>query len=172
MYINKFDNKAECALTGEKAEELFELFLKKSGKKYRRATLAEQYEHVDFIVTTPKREITVDVKATKKAQRSNTTFNNDIIWVEFKNVRGDKGWLYGKNELIAFYREIDTSFYVVRTTELAELCERICDNKRVFYPNEALYHKYTRMGRKDSISMIQFSDLLKIPYNRIIIKRG
>lgn len=170
MYINEFDKNAECAKIGKSAEDLFEMYLKKSGKQYRPANLAEQYQHIDFVVHS-KRDIRIDVKGPKKVSRSNVNFDSDFIWVEFKNVRGDAGWLYGENDLIAFYHEPDSSFYVVRTPELAQLCEKLCDNKRVFYSNEALYHKYTRSGRKDILSMIKFKDILTIPYNKIKVRR-
>ena len=170
MYVNHFDVNSECAKTGKSAEDLFEMFLKKTNKKYRPANLAEQYKHIDFIVYC-KKELKVDVKGPKKINRFNTSTNNDFIWVEFKNVRGDAGWLYGENDLIAFYREADSSFYIVRTPELARLCEELCDNKVVFYSSDALYHKYTRSGRKDVLSLIKFEDLLKIPYNKIRVKR-
>ena len=170
MYINQFDTDAQCAKTGKSAEDLFELFLKKAKKKYRPANLAEQYKHIDFVVY-GKKEIKIDVKGPKKVNRSHSNTNDDFIWVEFKNVRGDAGWLYGENDLVAFYREIDTSFYVVKTSELAELCEQLCDNKVVYYSSDALYHRYTRAGRKDVLSMIKFEDLFKIRYNKIKIKR-
>ena len=148
MYINQFDTTAECALIGKSAEDLFEMFLKKANKKYRPANLVEQYNHIDFVVFC-KEVLKVDVKGPKKINRSDKSKNDDFIWVEFKNVRGDNGWLYGKNDLIAFYRESDSSFYIVKTKDLAQLCESICDKKRVYYSNEALYHRYTRAGRKD-----------------------
>ena len=170
MYVNQFDKNSECALRGKSAEDLFELFLKKSKKKYRPATLPEQYKHIDFIILNDK-NITVDVKSPKKVSRYNNDTNDELIWVEFVNVNGNKGWLYGENDLLAFYRNSDSSFYVVRTKDLAELCEKICDNKRVFYPSEALYHRYTRSGRKDVLSMIKFEDLLKIKYNKISLRR-
>ena len=119
-----------------------------------------------------KKEIKVDVKGPKKVSRSSTDLNDDFIWVEFKNVRGDAGWLYGESDLIAFYHNSNSSFYLVKTTELAALCENLCDNKRVFYSNEALYHKYTRPGRKDVLSMIKFEDLLKISYNKIRVHKN
>lgn len=166
MYVNQFDVSSECAKTGKSAEDLFEKFLKDTKKKYRRANLAEQYNHVDFVVHL-NRDIKIDVKGPKKISRSDTSNNNELIWVEFVNVRGEKGWLYGKNDLIAFYQTKDKAFYVVRTKDLAELCEKICDNKRVLYAQEALYHKYTRFGRKDILSMIKFEDLLKLHYTKI-----
>lgn len=170
MYINKFDTTSECAIRGKSAEDLFELFLQKTKKKYRPANLAEQYKHIDFIVYT-NRDITIDVKGPKKINRTQSTLDEEYIWVEFVNVKGDKGWLYGQNDLTAFYKTSDNSFYVVRTQDLAKLCESLCDNKRVFYPNDALYHRYTRAGRKDVISMIKFEDLLKIYYIKISMDR-
>ena len=170
MYINRFDINAECATRGKSAEDLFELFLQQTGKKYRPASLIEQYNHIDFIIFVEK-EVSIDVKGPKKISRTNFSADSDFIWVEFVNVRGDKGWLYGKNDLLAFYRTSDSSFYVVRTKELAELCEKLCDNKRVYSPQNALYHRYTRAGRKDVISMIRYDDLSKIYCIKVPMKK-
>lgn len=170
MYVNRFDKTAKCAEIGKSAEDLFELFLKKSQKNYRPSTIEEQYKHIDFIIY-GKKEIKVDVKGPKKVSRYDTDPNSDLIWVEFKNVMGNAGWLYGENDLIAFYRESDSSFYVVKTPQLAQLCEKLCDNQIVQYASQALYHKYTRSGRKDVLSMIKFNDILTIPYSKIKVRR-
>ena len=170
MYINQFDTNAECATRGKSAEDLFEFFLQQTGKKYRPATLIEQYNHIDFVVSVGK-DLSIDVKGPKKITRTDSNTGDEYIWVEFVNVRGDKGWLYGKNDLLAFYRTSDSSFYVVRTEDLAKLCEKLCDNKKVFSPQNALYHRYTRAGRKDVIAMIKYEDLSKIHCIRASMKK-
>ena len=167
MYVNQFDKNSECALRGKSAEDLFELFLKKSKKKYRPATLPE-----GMIIIMRKKLMEIVTWLLMLTTLIGCTKNSEVSSENAeKNVNGNKGWLYGENDLLAFYRNSDSSFYVVRTKDLAELCEKICDNKRVFYPSEALYHRYTRSGRKDVLSMIKFEDLLKIKYNKISLRR-
>lgn len=98
MYINKKDYTGESARMGQTAEDLFENWLKEHQRKYRKATLSEQYKHIDFIINSEKlnKDIKIDVKASKKVNRNDTSTNNDILWVEFKNVQGKNGWLYGE----------------------------------------------------------------------------
>lgn len=68
MYINKKDYTGESARMGQTAEDLFENWLKLNNRKYRKATLSEQFKHIDFIVNSDKlkKEIKIDVKASKK----------------------------------------------------------------------------------------------------------
>jgi len=162
MYVNKKDEFGESAFVGKKTEDLFEDWLKENNRKYRPATTEEQYQHIDFVIYHPvlHKEVAVDVKASKKRSRMDSHFNSDYIWIEFNNVHGDKGWLYGKADYIVFHNRKENKFYVVNRKELVELCEKICDDKVVINPKEALYHKYTRQGRKDVLSLIYFDDIM------------
>jgi hypothetical protein len=120
-------------------------------------------EHIDYIFWKNLKEWSVDVKALKKISRFDKEVNPEIIWVEFKNVRGNDGWLYGKADFIAF--ELVDKFIVVQTTELAKLSEKIVDkNKRVSKAKDALYSVYTRRGQKDEISIIKLQDVLQLPH--------
>lgn len=166
MYVNKFDKNGECAKRGTIAEQKFEQWLISNGRKYRRATKEEQYRHVDFIIEHPEYVVTVDIKAPKKQSR-NGNIDEEILWVEFKNVLGNAGWLYGGNEFLAFYTQKEDAFYVIRTSELAMLCEKLCNQGYTSNPKDALYKRYTRDGRKDEISMIKFSDIMKAEFWRI-----
>jgi len=163
MYVNKFDKNGECAKRGTIAEQKFEQWLINNGRKYRRATKEEQIRHIDFVIETQDKIATVDVKAAKKPKR-NGEIDEEILWVEFKNVLGNAGWLYGGNEFLAFYTQKEDGFCVVKTAELASLCESLCSEDFVKYPEQALYKRYKRIkyGRDDESSMIKLSDLDKI----------
>lgn len=93
MYINKKDYTGESARMGQTAEDLFENWLKLNNRKYRKATLSEQFKHIDFIVNSDKlkKEIKIDVKASKKVNRKDEAENTNFLWVEFKNVQGKNG---------------------------------------------------------------------------------
>lgn len=172
MYINKKDYTGESARMGQTAEDLFENWLKLNNRKYRKATLSEQFKHIDFIVNSDKlkKEIKIDVKVSKKVNRKDEAENTNFLWVEFKNVQGKNGWLYGENDFIAFHKIDENCFYLVETKELAKLCEKICNQGNALYSKDALYHRYTRNGRKDELSMIYFDDIKKCNYS--IIKLG
>jgi len=163
MYVNNYDSTEQCALRGQSAEVLFERWLR-NNRDYRKATLEEQYKHIDFVIRSIHGdEITIDVKAPKKINRNDKSTSEDILWVEFVNVRGDKGWLYGDNDFIAFYIQKEGIFYVIETSKLASLCESLCNQGYTNSSKDALYKKYTRAGRKDVISMIKFDDIKTLP---------
>ena len=98
----------------------------------------------------------------KRSTRSSSKVSSDFIWVEFTSVNGKPGWLYGKDPShIAFER--DNDFIMVKTNDLASLCESKVDLKNIVNsPSEALYRAYTRKGRKDVISKIKMQDLFEI----------
>lgn len=170
MYINQFDTTGECAKRGNTAEDIFERWLIEQGREYRRATINEQYEHIDFIVKNPIAEeyVTIDVKAPKSITRGGV-LSSQFLWVEFKNVQGKLGWLYGKNGYIAFYHPYflneaplpypNDRFIVVKTEDFAKLCEKLCTKGKTNSPKDALYKRYTRAGRKDEISIITMQDV-------------
>jgi hypothetical protein len=144
---------------GTRAENIFEKILCRFDKKSRKANREEQFRHIDFISSLGS----FDVKAQKKVNRDDKTEQNDLIWIEFKNVSGNKGWLYGDSDFIAFERESD--FLVIKRNYLKGMAEVLCEiNQKVSKASDALYKGYTREGRKDLISIIRMEDLESLPH--------
>jgi hypothetical protein len=110
------------------------------------------YDHIDYFVTRLNGTTSVDVKGGNHP-------NN--IWVEFKNVRGDAGWLYGKAEYIAFDMPEVGGFVMVSRKQLADLCEQIVEP--VFSTKEnATRRWYQREGRQDIISRLELADVERL----------
>ena len=152
---------------GESAEESFEKIALQKGFTVKTATRKQEFSHIDFILMRDgQNDVFVDVKACKKSSRSAGIANEEIVWVEFKNVVGNIGWIYGAADIIAFEREKD--FVLVPRLRLITLCERIVNfNKRVDSTRDALYNLYTRKDRKDEISLIKMKDItsgIKVTY--------
>lgn len=162
MYVNQNDQFGESAFIGKTAENVFEEILKSQFIDYRPATLEEQYKHIDFVINSEKlgKEIKVDVKATKKRSRSDNKTNSSYVWIEFVNVQGKKGWLYGESDYIAFYDDGKTCFYLINREDLVKFCEKNVDDKIVTTAQEALHHKYTRENRKDVLSLFYLEEIL------------
>lgn len=160
-YVNSFDFNGLCSIHGHSTEDTFERLISEEGE-VRKATLEEQRNHIDFIVTDANnKEIKYDVKARKKISRQDGLYQDEFIWVEMKNVRGDNGWLYGDADFIAFEREND--FLIVDRISLVEVVKLKCNLKiDVSSPKEALYCHYQRRGRKDSLTLIKGGDILPI----------
>ena len=139
--------------TGRVAEERFVRAARKKGLGVKKSLRDEDmYDHVDYWLTLPdnSKRWGVDVKG-----------NNlpDEVWVEFKNVRGDDGWLYGGATIIAFDMPEEGGFAIVDRDELAFFCEKHVRDEKVTDKKNAYLRKYTRKGREDVISILKLHDL-------------
>lgn len=159
-YKNRFDTDGKSQRMGINAEDAFEAMAQKRGIKIEKASLKQQYSHIDFIIKNKNnKNIFIDVKSCKKRTRSSSETSEDVVWIELKNVAGNNGWLYGSADYIAFER--DSDFVIAPVKPLQLLCERIINkNKKVEKPNEAMYSIYNRKGRKDEISLIKMQDII------------
>ena len=141
----------------EKEKEFAKLFV-----KYTLATPAQDMkEHWDVEVNNKK----FDVKAIKRDRRSGG-YNEDIHWVELKNVQGKLGWLYGDATHFAF--ETCRYWVVVEKMSLQSLISDLCKSKeKTNNIGDALYKLYSRSGRKDLITKIKTIDLCYIAESMI-----
>lgn len=142
---------------GQEVETSFQDVLDRRGIKYRRATLDEQYKHFDYITD----KGTIDVKSRKRVNRSDRSEQDELVWLEFKNTAGKKGWLTSDVDLIAFERIKD--FVLVRRQSLHQMAISKCNLKdKVSRGSEALYKGYQRNGRKDLLSIVKMQDILDL----------
>ena len=160
-YVNKFDFNKQCAIQGTQAESGFREILVNQGFKVRDADGVEQRNHVDLISTENNKNVRYDVKARKKLGRGDNQYQDELVWIEIQNVRGDLGWLFGAADFIVFERDKD--FIVVDREKLADFVQRTCNLRKIArYSDEALYCRYQRQGRKDCLTLIRNEDLEKI----------
>ena len=122
----------------------------------------DMYDHIDFYIEKNGKPFSVDVKGRKKTARRNNSFDNVYTWVEFKNVRGNPGWLYGQADCIVFEREKD--YLLMNRQPLLNFCMDKVEDVYVDTPAEAIYKYYTRKTRKDVISRIKLSDAIESKY--------
>jgi len=159
---NRYDRKDSLEL-GRNAESRFAASAIKHGWTVEPAPEDSNInEHFDYVMSKDEKSFRVEVKSRKRVGRGDPNVQDKRVWVELHSVRkDDKGWLYGKADLIAF--EMTDSFRIVRRADLADLVERIVDfNARVSKSSEALYKLYSRPGRYDLLAMIRSDDLLRI----------
>jgi hypothetical protein len=144
---------------GNNTEDLFVSACTKLGYACTKTNASiDIFDHIDFYIDRPSGRTSVDVKG-------NNTI--DSIWVEFKNVRGKDGWLYGKAQYIAFDMPELNGFVMVGRNELKDRCEEIIE--KVFVgKNEAIRKLYTRYGREDVIAQIQLNDISDLKSYRLI----
>jgi hypothetical protein len=166
-YRNKFDKTGESFALGANAEVGFVDAATKSGLKVTQGTKQDEFKHIDFFVDTDNgTRLSVEVKSRKKIKRGDKEVNDELLWIEFKNVAGKRGWLYGAADLIAFERETD--FLMVNRMTLARLCEKLCDLTQINVQRPPLYTGYQRRDRNDLLSLIKISDIIdRIKYSVI-----
>lgn len=114
----------------------------------------DMFEHWDI-----KLETKIDVKALRKTKRGDKTTDENIHWVELKNVNGNLGWLYGQAHCFAF--ELIDYWVIVDKIKLQEFIKDKCKDK-IKTETPALYKLYTRRGRSDVITLVKTIDLLYI----------
>ena len=91
----------------------------------------------------------------------------DEIWVEFKNVQGKPGWLYGGATIIAFDIPEEGGFSIVDREELAFFCEKHVKDESVSNKKDAYLKKYTRKVRQDVITIIKLHDIKSLLSYRV-----
>ena len=169
MYRNKFDKHGTCSVEGHSAENLFEEEAVLRKYIVRRATKQENmHDHIDMFMEGLSKsdskpvEVSVDIKARKRVSRRDKKFNDDWVWIEMKNVQGKDGWLYGKANFIVFEREND--FVLAPRKNIIELINSKVrfDLGFVDRAYQAKYQVYQRKGRRDQITQIKMSDILKL----------
>ena len=137
--------------TGRMAEVRFKRAAEKLGFEVMKATRKEDmHKHIDYWLLYTDRKHAVDVKG-----------NNlpDEIWCEFKNVRGNPGWMYGNAHIIAFDMPEEGGFAIVDRQELAFWCEKNVLDEFVTDKRNAYRRKYSRKDREDVITKLNLHDL-------------
>lgn len=144
--------------------------VKKYGGSCRFASEMEDiYGHIDIWWHAPNGgRFGFDVKGARKNRRTDKRVDYSIQWIETQNVNGRKGWLYGKEDYVAFEGERD--WIVVALPALQQLIKDIgADENHIVRSNPKLYQYYQRSGRKDIIIKVATIDLMNVA--RILIPR-
>lgn len=153
--------KAYSSSTGRMAEVRFVRAARSKGLVVTKSTKTEdRKEHIDYWLT---------ISLTGKRWGVDVKGNNlpDEIWVEFKNVKGDKGWLYGGANIIAFDIPEEGGFSIVDREELAFFCEKHVSDEVVTDKRHAYLKKYTRKDREDVITILKLHDLKNLLSYRV-----
>ena len=169
--------------------DLFELLIRNKGWTFRPSSKREDMkDHIDGHVTVCYKgkacnSFTVDLKGTKYTSRANEGVADCMCqYIEFLNVRGEKGWLFGKSEYIAILDECEERFYLIRRIDLLEFCEKLfkvnlrrklmqvaedlaaldCWVKSAVEAHHRLYRRRNRLDIVTQISMDDVKALAKI----------
>ena len=154
--------KRKRMITGLSAEEVFKEVMVKMGKIVLPSSKEDNmFGHIDFFVDGEG----YDVKGEKRMDRK-VNDDDDTIWIESVNVRGDKGWLFGKAKYIAFL--VKNEFWIINREDLVTYIEKEITCQKVF-PIKRYKKWYSREGRKDAITYVYPRDIQKLVKEKIII---
>lgn len=146
--------------TGRVAEVRFVRAARRKGLLVNKSSHTEDiHEHIDYwLAVKDGGKWGVDVKG-----------NNlpDEIWCEFKNVKGNPGWMYGGATIIAFDMPEEGGFAIVDRQELAFFCEKHVSTELVTDKREAYLKRYTRKDREDVITILKLHDLKSLVSYRV-----
>ena len=145
---------ADSIKVGDTAEQRFKKCCLNRGKTVIDANRSQNIlGHWDFMVDGEA----VDVKARKKLHRHSHFYNDESVYIELRNVRGKRGWLYGNAHKFAF--ETPDGFIMILRDDLIAAVETLTQNIRCTTPT--LYQLYNRGNRPDErVTMIKYDDLL------------
>lgn len=124
----------------------------------------DKKEHWDIEGEIDEERLKIDVKSMKRQNMYDPLPDERFHWVEFQNVRGDIGWLYGKADAFAF--EIEDYFILVRKSALQKFMETKTNGK-VLEKSKDPYTLYQRKGRKDIVVKVKTLDLMRISFKCI-----
>ena len=138
-------------LDGDITEQMFSDACAKIGYRCEKTEeTTDMFDHVDFFIHRPDgTKTSVDVKHA-----------NPDFWVEFLNVRGNEGWLYGKSELIV-YRYKDR-FLIIPREHLKTRAEKLTEKIFLTNKDDAYRKLYRRKNRKDAITKLNLKDIADI----------
>jgi hypothetical protein len=101
--------------------------------------------------------VPVDVKAARRLSRTDKSPDENIHWIEIKNVGGNPGWLYKNSFWLVF--ETQNYWIHVRSERLQEFIHEMVDFKQPITKTKEFYSLYSRDGRQDLLTIISLADL-------------
>ncbi len=163
-YKNSKDSTGQCSIDGHSAEEQFRDLAVERGYLVIASTKEQQFDHYDFLVEKDGVMSKMEVKARKKIRRADEEPDDSFAWLEWKNVRGDAGWLVGGADFVVF--EQKNEFIIVNRLALLKLAEKLVDRTKVVdKPHKAFNCSYRRFRRKDEISYILTSEIKTLKHS-------
>lgn len=178
MYRHSLDLTGNAAEEGDFAQQLFvQKFKERFGVEPTKTSLEEdRLEHKDYKFALRDNKGVIhsshcDVKAPKRIRREDTEASKDFTWVEFMS-KGFPGWIYGKQDWIAFLLPDWQTFLMVKREKLLAVCNALVMQRFVLNSDEA-YHKLycrpeTTLGMIDVLSLISYDEIKACEGNWIL----
>lgn len=147
---------------GKLAEKKFFIFCSKYPfMKLRNATKYEEliyhYDYVlQIILNNEFKYFRIEVKSMKSRKRGEKQDPN-IIFLEYKNIDGGLGWLYGSSDYIAF--EQDKFFILFPRVDLVKFAEIKRKTIKIVKNSGIVNTLYSRKNRKDLVGCFSLNEI-------------
>lgn len=165
MYHHDLDSDNSCTINGEFAEKFFvERFKERFGVEPVKAQEQQDKHHIDYFCKVKNHEMTCDVKYPKKIRREDNEVSNDFTWIELCS-KGFPGWVFGKQDYIAFLLPNCREFLMVPRKKLEEYCRNSIITEVVLQQDQAYHKVYVRVNTKlevDAVTLMSYKELEQI----------
>lgn len=122
----------------------------------------EMILHYDFVIEITKNNKIeynrIEVKSMKSRNRGKPV-DPTITYLEYKNVNGGPGWIYGSSDYIAF--EQPNNFLVVYREDLVIFAEKLKNTMKLNNISGIINTLYSRKNRDDLIGCFLTKDIIK-----------
>lgn len=136
-------------LMGREVEEKFQALF----QRFLFSSFNENINGVDLTLN-----LTFDVKKARKIRRKDPNVSYDKMWIEYKNVQGNKGSICKKN-LDFFIIESENNWLIKSRKDAYNLFKENAKDKELktleSNTKVELYQPYQRFGRKDVIMLVE-----------------
>jgi hypothetical protein len=163
-----------CFDTAEKSDFIFRKVADLQGWNIKKSSdSVDIFDHIDYWVEIPDfldnkpYNISVDIKSAKKFMINPfLILEHEWIWIEFKNVNGKEGWLYGKADYIVyvFLKEI----WFINRKKLINFIPTKLKDEYVDDKIHAHYKLYKRQNRNDLLTLVNLGDIKYELYPNIL----
>lgn len=148
---------------GKYAEEnFFNKCVKYKNIRIRCATKYEEiFYHYDYVIEVINNNIPsyfrVEVKAMKSKKRGQKQ-DPSIIFLEYKNISGGDGWIYGEADYIAFEQQL--YFLLIPREKLQEFADIKKINMKKSEKSGEINTLYSRKNRSDLVGCFSLNDII------------
>jgi hypothetical protein len=155
-----------CFNYGKKAEYRFtESYLTYVKYPTKEQDMFEHWDVEGVCIQISDKHYKFDVKSTERLKYSTPDKIMEDVWIEAKNVRGNDGWIKGIADYIVFERE--KSWFIVNRIQLLNLTRKKVKENNC-KKGKGRYLLHTRVGRKDLVTQIPFTDMKTIEHYQLL----
>ena len=154
---------------GKEAEEKFKISAKLCGFKVKKSSKEDDIKkHIDFYLEKQGKKFSVDVKSAKRIRASDKDVSFKYTYIEIRNVKGEKGWVLGEADYIAF--ELKNHFLLIKREEIIRYIKKLIkENKLKKERKREENHLYSR--GKDLMILVDINKVRKFAKGNIVFPK-